>query len=44
MLVGDNRQPVAPLLVDLVRVMGSDRIRAVIPVLRELRTRLEEAD
>jgi DNA-binding MarR family transcriptional regulator len=37
-------QAVAPLLVDLVRVMGSDRIRAVIPVLRELRTRLEEAD
>jgi DNA-binding MarR family transcriptional regulator len=37
-------QTVAPLLVDLVREMGADRVRAAIPVLRELRTRLEEAD
>ncbi len=37
-------QAVAPLLVDLVREMGADRVRAAIPVLREIRTRLEEAD
>lgn len=37
-------QAVAPLLIDLVREMGSDKVRAAIPVLREIRTRLEEAD
>lgn len=37
-------QAVAPLLVDLVREMGGDKVRAAIPVLREIRTRLEEAD
>lgn len=37
-------QAVAPLLTDLVREMGSDKVRAAIPVLREIRTRLEEAD
>lgn len=37
-------QAVAPLLTDLVREMGHDKVRAAIPVLREIRTRLEEAD
>jgi len=34
-------QAVAPLISDLVRDLGADRVRAVLPVLRELRTRLE---
>lgn len=34
-------QAVAPLIVDLVRDLGEDRVRAALPVLRELRTRLE---
>jgi len=34
-------QAVAPVLSDLVRDLGADRVRAVLPVLRELRTRLE---
>lgn len=32
---------IAPVLVELVRDLGADRVRAVIPVLRELRTRLD---
>lgn len=34
-------QAVAPVISDLVRDLGADRVRAVLPVLRELRTRLE---
>lgn len=34
-------QAVAPVINDLVRDLGADRVRAVLPVLRELRTRLE---
>ncbi len=34
-------QAVAPLISDLVRDLGADRVRAVLPVLRALRTRLE---
>ena len=32
---------VAPLIAEVVRALGADRVRAVIPVLRELRIRLE---
>lgn len=35
---------VAPLIADMVRALGSDRVRAVIPVLRELRIRLESEE
>ena len=35
---------VAPLIAEVVRALGADRVRAVIPVLRELRVRLEGAD
>jgi len=35
-------QSVAPLIADVVQALGSDRVRAVLPVLRELRRRLEE--
>jgi DNA-binding MarR family transcriptional regulator len=34
-------QTVAPLIAEVVRALGADRVRAVIPVLRELRIRLE---
>ena len=34
-------QAVAPLIAEVVRALGADRVRAVIPVLRELRVRLE---
>ena len=37
-------QAVAPLIAEVVRALGADRVRAVIPVLRELRVRLEGAD
>ena len=37
-------QAVAPLIAEVVRALGADRVRAVIPVLRELRIRLESAD
>lgn len=36
-------QAVAPLIVDLVRDLGEARVRAALPVLRELRRRLEGA-
>ena len=32
---------VAPLVADVVQALGSDKVRAVLPVLRELRGRLE---
>lgn len=35
-------QSVAPLIADMVQALGADRVRAVLPVLRELRRRLEE--
>ncbi|MDZ4136857.1 MAG: MarR family transcriptional regulator [Paracoccaceae bacterium] len=34
-------QSIAPLIVDLVKDLGAERVRSVLPVLRELRTRLE---
>ena len=34
-------QAVAPLIAEVVRALGADRVRAVIPVLREMRIRLE---
>ena len=34
-------QSVAPLIAEFVRDLGADRVRAFMPVLRELRTRLE---
>lgn len=37
-------QSVAPLIADLVKAVGEDRVRGALPVLRELRIRLEEAD
>ena len=37
-------QAVAPLIADVVRALGADRVRAVIPVLREMRIRLEAED
>ena len=36
-------QSVAPLIADLVRAIGEDKVRAMLPVLRELRIRLEDA-
>lgn len=35
-------QSVAPLIAEVVGALGIDRVRALIPVLRELRTRLED--
>ena len=37
-------QTVAPLIADVVRALGADRVKSVIPVLRELRIRLEGDD
>ena len=37
-------QAIAPLISDFVGDLGPARVRALIPVLRELRTRLEERD
>ena len=37
-------QAVAPLIAEVVRALGTDRVRAVIPVLREMRIRLEGED
>ena len=34
----------APLIADVVTALGADRVRAVLPVLRELRIRLEDDD
>jgi DNA-binding MarR family transcriptional regulator len=33
---------ITPVIADVVAAIGNDRVRAVLPVLRELRTRLEE--
>ena len=37
-------QTVVPLIADVVRALGPERVRAVMPVLRELRIKLEDAD
>lgn len=37
-------QAVAPLIADVVKALGADRVRAVLPVLRELRIRLEDGE
>ena len=34
-------QSVAPLIADVVQALGADKVRAVLPVLREMRARLE---
>lgn len=34
-------QAIAPLIGEVVQSLGADRVRSVLPVLRELRTRLE---
>lgn len=34
-------QAVAPLIAEVVQSLGAERVRAVVPVLREMRTRLE---
>ena len=34
-------QVIAPLIADVVQALGAERVRSVIPVLRELRVRLE---
>ena len=34
---------IAPLILDVVQALGPDRVRAALPVLRELRARLEVA-
>lgn len=33
---------IAPLIAEVVQALGADRVRAVLPVLRELRRRLED--
>jgi DNA-binding MarR family transcriptional regulator len=33
---------ISPLISDVVQVLGPDRVRAVLPILRELRLRLED--
>lgn len=35
-------QSVAPLIAEVVGALGRDRVKALVPVLRELRTRLED--
>jgi DNA-binding MarR family transcriptional regulator len=35
---------VSPLIAEVVTALGSDKVRAVLPVLRELRVRLEGED
>ena len=37
-------QAVVPVIGDLVKALGANRVRAVLPVLRELRTRLEDSE
>ena len=37
-------QSVAPLIAEVVSALGADRVRALMPVLRELRIRLESED
>ena len=37
-------QAVAPLIAEVVQALGADRVRAVLPVLREMRAKLEGED
>ncbi|MGL6209011.1 MAG: MarR family winged helix-turn-helix transcriptional regulator [Paracoccaceae bacterium] len=37
-------QVITPLIAEVVNALGADRVRAVLPVLRELRIRLEAED
>lgn len=37
-------QAVAPLIAEVVLALGEDRVRGVIPVLRQMRLRMEEED
>ena len=37
-------QAVVPVIGDLVKALGANRVRAVLPVLRDLRTRLEDGE
>lgn len=37
-------QAIAPLIGEVVQALGADRVRAVLPVLREMRTKLEGAE
>lgn len=37
-------QAIAPLIAEVVQALGADRVRAVLPVLRELRGKLEGDD
>lgn len=37
-------QAIAPLIAEVVQSLGAERVRMVLPVLRELRTRLESDD
>jgi DNA-binding MarR family transcriptional regulator len=37
-------QAIVPLIADVVGALGTERARAALPVLRELRVRLEDAD
>ena len=37
----DAVQAIAPLIAEVVQALGAERVRAVLPVLRELRTKLE---
>ena len=37
-------QAVAPLIAEVVQALGADRVRAVLPVLREMRSKLEGDD
>ncbi|MEH7828684.1 MarR family winged helix-turn-helix transcriptional regulator [Gemmobacter denitrificans] len=37
-------QAIAPLIGEVVQSLGADRVRAVLPVLREMRTKLEGED
>ncbi len=37
-------QAIAPLIAEVVTSLGEDRVKAVIPVLREMRTKLEGED
>ena len=40
----DAVQAIAPLIAEVVQALGAERVRAVLPVLRELRTKLEGED
>ncbi len=37
-------QAIAPLIADIVQALGEPKLRTVLPILRELRTRLEPGD